>query len=337
MKEQTRKPTMKYVMTRTLRHALLAACTVAGGYTAAAQAAYPDHSITMIVPLAAGSAVDNAARLVAQEMSKDLGVAVVVENQPGAAGIIGADRVSKATPDGYTIGGFNDSILTMVPNLQASMPWDPVRDFTPVSLATTFAWALVTTPSLNYKSAADLIAAAKAAPGKLHYGSGGIGSPQHIAMALFTARNGLDIVHVPYKGASQAAVGVAAGEVQAAFQAVATVKSLADGKKLDLIGVCSEKELASLPGVKTISESGSVPFTFESWFVVVAPKKTPAPIVDRLNASIKKALANPDLQQKLAAQGASPRGSSAQELGDLTKSQLQVYKKLIDDNHIKVD
>ncbi|RXN90639.1 hypothetical protein C7R54_13025 [Achromobacter aloeverae] len=291
----------------------------------------------MIVPLAAGSAVDNAARLVAQEMSKDLGVAVVVENQPGAAGIIGADRVSKAAPDGYTLGGYNDSILTMVPNMQANMPWDPVRDFTPVSLATTFEWGLVTTPSLNYKSAGDFIAAAKAAPGKLHYGTGGIGSPQHIAMALFAARNGLDVVHVPYKGASQAAVGVAAGEVQAAFEAIPTVKSLVDGKKLDLVGVCSEKELAQLPGVKTISASGSVPFTFESWFVVVAPKKTPAAIVDRLNASIKKALANPDVRQKLAAQGAVPRGSSPKELGDLTKSQLQVYKKLIDDNHIKVD
>ncbi|MFC4277191.1 Bug family tripartite tricarboxylate transporter substrate binding protein [Achromobacter aloeverae] len=328
---------MKNAMTGSLRAALLAACALAGGYAAGAQAAYPDHAITMIVPLAAGSAVDNAARLVAQEMSKDLGVAVVVENQPGAAGIIGADRVSKAAPDGYTLGGYNDSILTMVPNMQANMPWDPVRDFTPVSLATTFEWGLVTTPSLNYKSAGDFIAAAKAAPGKLHYGTGGIGSPQHIAMALFAARNGLDVVHVPYKGASQAAVGVAAGEVQAAFEAIPTVKSLVDGKKLDLVGVCSEKELAQLPGVKTISASGSVPFTFESWFVVVAPKKTPAAIVDRLNASIKKALANPDVRQKLAAQGAVPRGSSPKELGDLTKSQLQVYKKLIDDNHIKVD
>ncbi|WP_454688304.1 Bug family tripartite tricarboxylate transporter substrate binding protein [Achromobacter aloeverae] len=328
---------MKNTLANTLRKALLAACALAGAYAAAAQAAYPDHAITMIVPLAAGSAVDNAARLVAQEMAKDLGVAVVVENQPGAAGIIGADRVSKAAPDGYTLGGYNDSILTMVPNMQSNMPWDPVRDFTPISLATTFEWGLVTTPSLHYKSAADFIAAARAAPGKLHYGSGGIGSPQHIAMALFAARNGLNVVHVPYKGASQAAVGVAAGEVQAAFEALPTVKSLVDGKKLDLIGVCSAKELAQLPGVKTLSESGSVPFTFESWFVVVAPRNTPAAIVDRLNASIKKALANPDVQQKLAAQGAVPRGSSPQELGDLTKSQLQVYKKLIDDNHLKVD
>jgi tripartite-type tricarboxylate transporter receptor subunit TctC len=320
-----------------LRGLAVALCAAGSTYGVAAQAAYPDHPITMIIPLAAASAVDNAARLVAAEMSKDLGVSIVIENQPGASGIIGAGRVAKAAPDGYTIGGFNDSILTMVPNLQPNMPWDPVRDFAPVSLATTFEWGLVATPSLNYKTAADFIAAAKAAPGTLHYGSGGNGSPQHIAMALFAARNGLNVIHVPYKGASQAAVGVAGAEVQVAFEALATSKSLTDGKRLTLLGVCSAAELPQMPGVKTLSESGSPGFLFSSWFVVVAPAGTPSAIIDRLNASIKAALAKPDVIAKLSAQGAVARGSSPQELGALTKSQLLVYKKLIDDNHIKVE
>jgi tripartite-type tricarboxylate transporter receptor subunit TctC len=324
-------------MKNILRGLAVTLCAVSSTYGASAQAAYPDHPITMIIPLAAASAVDNAARLVAAEMSKDLGVNIIIENQPGASGIIGAGRVAKAAPDGYTIGGFNDSILTMVPNLQPNMPWDPVRDFAPVSLATTFEWGLVATPSLNYKTAADFIAAAKAAPGTLHYGSGGNGSPQHIAMALFAAKNNINVIHVPYKGASQAAVGVAGAEVQVAFEALATSKSLTDGKRLTLLGVCSAKELSQMPGVKTLSESGSPGFLFSSWFVVVAPAGTPAAIVDRLNASIKKALSKPDVIAKLDAQGAVPRASSPQELGALTKSQLQVYKKLIDDNHIKVE
>ncbi|MEP7058287.1 MAG: tripartite tricarboxylate transporter substrate-binding protein, partial [Caldimonas sp.] len=150
---------------------------------AAADVPYPNRPIRMIVPLAAGSAVDVAARIVAQKMAATMGQSIVVENQPGASGLVGADRVAKAAPDGYTIGGFNDSIMTMVPALQAKMPWDIVRDFAPVSLVATVEWGLVANPATPYRNAAALIAAATAAPGKIDYGSGGIGSPQHIAMA----------------------------------------------------------------------------------------------------------------------------------------------------------
>lgn len=314
----------------------VAAC-ICGAYAGGAQAAYPDRSITMIIPLAAASAVDNVARLVAQEMGKIMGQSVVVENAPGASGVIGANRVATATADGYTIGAFNDSILTMVPNLQAKMPWDPIRDFAPVSLVTTFEWGLVSTPSLPYKTAADLIAAAKAAPAKIDYASGGNGSPQHIAMALFAARNHLDMMHIPYKGASPAAVGVASGEAHVAFQALATVTSLVQGKRLNLLGIASEKELSQYPGVPTISESGSPGFTFSSWFVIVVPAKTPRPVIDRLNQVIKQVLANPEVQAKMAAQGAVPKGSSPEELGQLTQEGYTRYKKLIEDNHIQAE
>src|SRR5882762_3684427 len=200
---------------------ILAAALALGVPTALAQPAYPSKPILMIVPLAAASAVDNAARIVAQRMTLNMGQSIVVENQPGAAGLIGAERVAKAAPDGYIIGGFNDSIMTMLPNLHATMPWDIQRDFEPISLVATVEWGLVVNNDAPYKTAADLIAAAKANPGKINYGSGGNGSPQHIAMEVFASTAGISLTHVPYKGATQAAVGVAAGEVPVAFQGLA--------------------------------------------------------------------------------------------------------------------
>src|SRR4051812_11056722 len=168
-------------------------------FASSAQAPFPSKPILMVVPLAAGSAVDAAARIVAQRMSLNMGQQIVVENQPGAAGLIGAERVAKAAPDGYTIGGFNDSIMTMLPNLYPKMPWNILKDFEPVSLVATVEWGLVVNNDAPYHSAAELIAAAKAKPGEIFYASGGNGSPQHIAMALFAHNAGISLTHVPYK------------------------------------------------------------------------------------------------------------------------------------------
>src|ERR1700731_2371165 len=241
---------------RTALRTLLAAGLAAGFSTAAAQSAYPNRPIQMIVPLAAASAVDNAARILAQRMSENMGQAIVIENQPGAAGLIGTDRVAKATPDGYVLGGFNDSIMTMLPNLYTTMSWDILRDFEPISLVATVEWGLVVNNDSPYRNAADLIAAAKANPGKINYGSGGNGSPQHVAMELFAATPGISLTPVPYKGATQAAVGVAAGEVPVAFQGLATVAGLAKGGKLRLIAVTTPRRLPQFAEVPTVSESG---------------------------------------------------------------------------------
>ncbi|MFL6813947.1 MAG: Bug family tripartite tricarboxylate transporter substrate binding protein, partial [Bradyrhizobium sp.] len=161
-----------------------------------AQTAYPVRTIKMIVPLAAASAVDVAARIVTQKMADNMGQQIVILNQPGASGLIGAEQVAKAEPDGYTIGGFNDSVMTMVPNLQSNIRWDILRDFEPVSLVATVEWGLIASNNSSYKTAADLIAAAKAAPGKIDYGSGGPGSPQHLAMAMFASAAGISLTHV---------------------------------------------------------------------------------------------------------------------------------------------
>jgi tripartite-type tricarboxylate transporter receptor subunit TctC len=316
---------------------LLGAMLVGSSLSATAQSAYPNRTIQLIVPLAAASAVDNAARIVAQRMAQNMGQAIVVENQPGAAGLIGAERVAKAPPDGYVIGGFNDSIMTMLPNLHASMPWDILKDFEPISLVATVEWGLVVNNDAPFKTAADLIAAAKASPGKINYGSGGNGSPQHVAMALFASQAGVTMTHVPYKGATQAALGVAAGDVPVAFQGLATVAGLVRGGKLRLVGVSTAAPLASFPDAPTVSSSGLPGFQFNSWFTVMAPAGTPKEIVARLNSEIRKALADPGVQAQLRDQGLTIRGSSPEELASATREQLARYARLFKEANIKAE
>jgi tripartite-type tricarboxylate transporter receptor subunit TctC len=298
---------------------------------------YPNKPIRMIVPLAAASAVDNAARIVTTKMAANMGQPIVIENQPGAAGQIGADRVAKAAPDGYTLGGFNDSIMTMLPNMGTALPWDILRDFEPVSLVATIEWGLVANNESPYRSAADLIAAAKARPGEINFGSGGNGSPQHIAMALFASSAGIRLTHVPYKGASQAALGVAGGDVPVAFQGLATVAALARGGKLRLVGVTTGAPLPQFPGVPTVSDSGLPGFQFNSWFTVMAPAGTPKEIVARLHAEIVKALADPEVREKLRDQGLSVRGTSPEELAAATREQLARYARVMKEANVKAD
>jgi tripartite-type tricarboxylate transporter receptor subunit TctC len=306
--------------------------------TSLAQAqAWPTKPIRLIVPLAAGSAVDAAARIVAEKVSRNIGQNIIVENQPGAAGLIGAGTVAKAAPDGYTFGGFNDSIMTMVPNLTAKMPWDIVKDFEPVSLVATVEWGLVVPSDSPVKTAGDLIAAAKKAPGKINYGSGGNGSPQHIAMALFASQSGVQMTHVPYKGATQAAMGVGGKEVDAAFQGIATVNSLIKAGKVRLVGVTTPKRMPQFPEVPTVSDSGLPGFEFNSWFAMMAPAGTPKAIVHKMADEVKKALEDADVREKLNAQGLTPKGTTPEELGTATKAQLAKYGDLIRKNGITAE
>ena len=299
--------------------------------------AYPAKPIRMIVPLAAGSAVDVAARIVTAKMSAGLGQSIVIENMPGAAGIIGAERVAKSAPDGYTLGGFNDSIMTMVPNVTANMPWNILKDFEPVSLVATVEWGMAVTPSSPYKTAGDLIAAAKAAPGKINYGTGGNGSPQHIGMALFSSQAGIQMTHVPYKGATQAATGTAGGEVPVTLQGLATIAPLVRGGKLRLVGVSMKTRHPQFADAPPIAESGLPGFEFNSWFAILAPAGTPKDVAARLSSEVVKALADPEVRDKLNLQGLTPRGSTPDELGNMTRDQLAKYAKLIKEAGIKAD
>jgi len=312
-----------------------AACLVQPGLATAQT--WPAKPIRLIVPFAAGSGSDILARILAEIAARSLGQPIVVENQPGAAGLIGAERVAKSAPDGYTLGAFNDSVMTMLPNLHEKMPWDTLRDFAPVSLVGTIEWGLVVSNDAPYRSAADLIAAARANPGRINYGSGGNGSPQHIAMALFASTAGISLTHVPYKGATQAALDVAAGQVPVAFQGLATVATLARGGKLRLVGVSMPQRHPQFPEVPTISESGLPGFEFNSWFAIMVPAGTPKDIVARLHGEIVRALGDADVREKLQAQGLTPRGSTPEELRKATADQLEKYGRLFRQAGISAD
>ena len=302
-----------------------------------AQNTYPNKPIKMIIPLAAGSAVDNAARVLTLKMGENMGQGFVLENITGSSGLIGAERVARATPDGYTIGGYNDSILTMVPHMMAKMPWNALTDFEPISLVGTIEWGLVVKADGPYKTLSDFLNAAKAKPGKLNYSSGGNGSPQHIGMALVANRANIDITHVPYKGATPAAVAVAAGEVDAAMQGLGTVTALIQSGKLRLLAVSTAAPLPQYPSVPTFTEAGLKDFTFNSWFAMVAPAGTPKPVIDRLNEEVKKALNDTATRDKLVSLGVTPRGTSSSEFGVATRNQYELYRKLIQDKGIRAE
>jgi tripartite-type tricarboxylate transporter receptor subunit TctC len=302
-----------------------------------AQQAYPTKPIRMVVPLAAGSAVDVAARLLAQKMSANMGQPIVVENIVGAAGVIGAQQLAKAAPDGYTIGGFNDSVLTMVPNLNPQTPFNPMSDFAHVSRVATIEFSVAVAANSPWKSAAELVAAAKASPGKHTYASGGNGSPQHMGGALFAAHTGIDIKHVPYRGASQAAQDVAGNQVDMTFQGIATVAALAKGGKLKLIGVMADQRHPEYPDTPTLKEVGIQGFEYATWFGMTAPKGTPKEIVDRLQREVVKALGDPEIQSRYAALGLKPDGTTPDAMLANVRDQLARYGKAIKDNKITAD
>jgi tripartite-type tricarboxylate transporter receptor subunit TctC len=308
---------------------LIALGCCASALAQATASAWPAKPVRVVVPLAAGSAVDNAARILLQKVGDSLGQTFTIENQPGAAGLIGAERVARAAPDGYLLGGFNDSIMTMLPHMEPKPSWDIVRDFTPITLAATIDWGLVVGTQARVNTVGDLIARAKAAPGEIDYGTGGNGSPQHIGMALLATRAGITLTHVPYKGASQAAVGVAGGEVTAALQGIATVYSLVRAGKLRLIGVATRTRLAAFPDTPTLAESGLPGFEFNSWFTLMGPHGLPRSIVTTLRNEVVRALADPTVREKLVAQGLTPQGSTPEELAQATQAQLTRYGELM--------
>jgi len=323
-----------------LRHTwialLVALATVVPSIShAQAPAPYPSKPIRMVVPLAAGSAVDNAARVLTQKMAEGLGQPIVVENIAGSSGLIGAERVARAAPDGYTMGGFNDSVLTMIPHIFPKMPWNALTDFAPLSLAATIEWGMVVRPESPLRAVADFIAAAKATPGKLNYSSGGNGSPQHIAMALLASKAQLQMQHVPYKGATPAAVAVASGEVDAAMQGLGTVTALIQSGKVRLLAVSTPKRLPQYPNVPTVDESGLPGYFFNSWFAIVMPAGTPKDIIDRLHGEMRRALADPPTREKLLGFGLTLRGSTPEELGTAIRAQFELYRSLIQEHGIK--
>jgi len=312
---------------------LVAACTLS---LAQAQT-YPSKPITMVVPLAAGSSLDVVLRMITQKMSENMGQQIVVENLPGAAGMIGAERFMRAAPDGYTLAAFNDAVLTMVPNLRKKIAYDPITSFAPVGLMVNNSWTLVAHSSLPAKNVAELIALAKAKPGELNYSSGGNGSPQHVAMELFQSMAGIKLTHVPYKGTTQATVDVIAGQIPMMFSGTNAIVNHVREGKLRALATGGATRSPLLSNVPTVAESGLPGYEFVTWMGMFAPLNTPKEIIARVNAELARALAAPDLRERLVAQGVEIKTSTPEELAALTKSRLAQMAKIIKDAGIHIE
>ena len=289
---------------------------------------YPSKPILAVMPLQAGSAVDVMIRIVAQKMSENLGQQIVIENQPGAAGSIGAERVKRAAPDGYTVGVLNDSILTMIPNIR-QVAYDPLKDFVPVGVVAAITWVMVVSNELPAKTVAEFVSLAQSRPGKIDYSSGGNGSPQHVAMEAFKAATGIDLVHIPYRGATQAAVDVMSNRVQVHLGAVSIMRPYILDGRMRALAVPSAARSPLLPQVPTVAEAGVPGFEWRTWASFVLPLATPNAIVERLNAEMIKAVSSPDVREKLIAQGLEPIGSKPELVTQWTQDGLKRMRDIV--------
>jgi len=289
---------------------------------------YPSKPILAVMPLQAGSAVDVMIRIVAQKMSENMGQQIVIENQPGAAGSIGAERVKRSAADGYTVGVLNDSILTMIPNIR-QVAYDPVKDFVPVGVVAAITWVMVVSNELPAKTVTEFVALAQSRPGKIDYSSGGNGSPQHVAMEAFKAATAIDLVHIPYRGATQAAVDVMSNRVQAHFGAVSIVLPYIKDGRMRALGVPSAARSPLLPTVPTVAEAGVPGFEWRTWASFVLPLATPNAIVERLNAEMVKAVNSPEVREKLIAQGLEPIGSKPEMVTQWTQDGLKRMRDIV--------
>jgi len=289
----------------------------------AVAADYPSRPIRLIVPFAPGGGNDTVARLVGQGLSAELGQPVVVDNRPGAGGIVGAEAAAKAPADGYTLflGGVGSHAIN--PNLHANLSYDPVKDFAPISLIASAPLVLVVHPSVRANSVRELIALARAEPARLNYASNGNGSSSHLAAVMFASMTGVDMVHVPYKGLSPALSDLLSGQVQLMFSSVVAIVPHVKAGKLRALAVSSRERLSLLPDLPTIAEAGVPGYETSSWYGILAPAGTPAEIVTRLNAALVKVVSQPDVRKALAQEGADPVGNSPAAFGAFIRSERQ--------------
>jgi tripartite-type tricarboxylate transporter receptor subunit TctC len=289
---------------------------------------YPTHAIQFIVPYTAGTTADALARLLGAKISQRWNVPVVVENKTGASGIIGTDSVAKAAPDGYTFLFAATSYGTLAA-INRTLPYDPVKSFAPVSLLGTSAMTLVVNnqfPSTNVQGFVEQI---KKQPGVINYSSPGPGSSQQLAMELFKQEAGIDIVHVPYKGTAGALTDVIAGHVQASVVSLQSVTPSVQSGKLRLLAVMSRERVPTFPNVPTLAESGYRNMVVETWYGVMAPAGTPAPVIAKMNAEINSLLALPEIKEAMAKQGVDPAGGNPAKLGTLVQNELKLWSKVV--------
>lgn len=317
--------------------AALAALFLLGAGQAGAQAPYPAKAIRYVVPFPAGGPLDIVARAIGQDLNKAWNQPVIVDNRPGAGGNIGADVVAKAPPDGYTILMGAVSTHAINPTLYSKLPYDPIRDFAPVTLITSVPNVLVVHPSVPVKSVKDLIALAKTRPNQLNFASGSTGSAGHLAGELFNSMAGVQMTHIPYKGAAPAVIDLIAGHVSLMFDNLASALPNIKASRVRAIAVTTLKRSPLVPDLPTIDESGLRGFDVSTWFGIFAPAGTPVDVVNKLNAEVARILHMPEMRERLAALGAEPIGNKPDEFLAFIKTEIPKYAKVIKASGAKAD
>lgn len=290
---------------------------------------YPSRPLKIIVPTPPGGGADTLARVVGQRLSETMKQPVVIENRPGAAGNNAAEQVKRMAPDGYTIFIGAIAILAISPSLYKSLPFDPVKDFTPISMGVILSNVLVAHPSLPANNVRELIALAKAKPGTINFSSSGNATSGHLAGELFGAMTGTKLVHVPYKGGGPSIADLIAGHVQISFASPPSALPHVKAGKLKVLGVTTETRQAAMPDVPTIAESGVPGFAANNWYCFVGPAGIPREIVARLNQEIRAAMADPGVQASMAAQGMVPEPSTPEALTQIIVSEMDKWGKVI--------
>ena len=298
---------------------------------------YPDKPVRLIVPLSAGSAVDTLARIPAQKLSELWGQQVVVDNRVGANGIIGTEAAAKAPPDGYTLLLTNDAALATSPALYPKLPYDPVRDLAPITLAASIPVILVVHSSVPIASVKELVEYARANPGRLHYASAGNGSAQHVPMEMFKQAAGIDLMHVPYKGLAPALNDVVGGQVPVMFAGMSGALPHVKAGRIRALAIGSARRSAAMPALQTMQEAGVAGFDYSAWAGFLAPAGTPAPIISKVNADLAKVLALPEVRDKLGALGFELAPGTPAEFGDMIRREMAKLAKVVKEAGIRVD
>ena len=309
----------------------LAFCTAVFGQT------WPSKPIKWVVPFAPGGTTDILARTIGEKLTLALGQPVIIENKPGAGGGVGAEFTAKSAADGYTIMGGTISTHAINASLYKGLPYDPVKDFVPITLIARVPNMLVVNPDIPAKNVTELITLLKANPGKYSFASSGNGTSQHLSGELFKSMAGVDMQHIPYKGSPPALQDVVGGQVAMTFDNITTAWPLAKGGKLRALAVTTAKRSAVAPNVPTLSESGLAGYEVGSWQGVFAPAGTPPAIVKRLNAEIVKIINMPDVKEKLIGLGAEPVGNTSEEFAALVKTEVVKWAEVVKQSGAKVD
>jgi len=326
---------------KTLVHRLLGVATAlfvsASAMPALAQADYPSKPVRMLIGFPPGQATDTLGRAIAQKLSQQLGQQFVVENKPGAAGIIATQAAMSSPPDGYTLLVSSSGPLAVNPGLYTKLPYDPIKDFAPVAGIAIVPLVLVTNPSFPVTSVKELVATAKAKPKSVNYASGGSGVTNHLVMEMFRGAAGVDMTHIPYKGGPPALTDLIGGQVNVMFETSVAALPFVKQGKLRALAVSSSKRIAAAPDLPTVAELGYPGFSGVPWVAIMAPANTPAPIVAKLNAEVNKALNSKDIREQFLAQGVEPMQMSPDELGGFVKTELAKWTKAVKDSGAKVE